>query len=196
MTRRRLIRWLQILREVLLIAAVLAGGAWAYFKYFSAESPQAQLENSERQKRCLARGSLDIGLSAHDTADAIIGSVTAKNVGDREVLLKMGQKPVLLSKYLPSPGGFTFDQSRSVGFPRPEGAGRLEYIDTFSILPGRTVALNFVSPNLGRGVYVITFEGGSRATATVEPDCPAHGDAKDQMGWFASTIIEVPSRQP
>lgn len=189
---RSAIRWLQVSREVLLVVAILIGGGWTYFKYFSSESPEAQLRRSEQLKRCLAQGLLDFSITAHASPDAIIGSVVAKNGGDRAETLRMGEKPVRLTRYLPVAGGFAFASELLVDFPRPAGAGRKVPITVFRVLPGRSAALNFISPNLGPGVYVITFEGGSSDTAVADPDCPVHDKITEPMGWFAATTLEVP----
>ena len=184
-----------ITNKIVVALAVLCAGIWALFKFVVQDSPTAQLAHDRIKRACSERGSLDVKLESKSTDKMILGTVSLKNIGTREVVLEFDDPISVAELTFPSDGRPRASRFIAVGFPFAAENKLIPWHNP-SILPGRTMELNFAASVGQPGTYLISFNGGRRQILPDDSACPnvpaqAAPPAKDWF-WAATAIQQVP----
>lgn len=183
-----------LVNKTALTLAILVGGGWAYYKYVLTESPSAQLALAEIKRICSERGSLDIKIEASSRNRILSGKIFVKNIGTRTVELDMRNvaSPLTVAKIdLTSDNALKISKSASVKMPFSVEKEEAQSVTIFSVLPGRTLELPFVTRTAEPGSYLISFIGGPRDTVPTDEVCRTVTQNEVGADWAASAIHEV-----
>ena len=176
--------------------AVVCAGSFALYKYVIQESPAAQLANDQLKRACAERGSLDIKLGTKHAGDMILGTVSLRNIGTSKVDLDLDQHPPITITELTfaSDGKPRASRSIEVSFPYVRGGDLIEW-NKPSLLPGRTMELNFAAAVGHPGTYLLSFRGGGRHIFPDNDACSISIQEKLAAApwfWAATAIQQVP----
>jgi hypothetical protein len=157
-TLTRLSSFLALLKEALLIVAILVGGGWALFRYEYLESSAAkvrhELDLAKARERIQLATRIEQTIAREGEQFIIFGDVTIKNEGSKTVLFTTNSKespPVTLYKF-DLVKATPIKENVITAYVYDEGGDVLEEI---SLDPGRSVSLPFVILAPGPGLYTL-----------------------------------------
>jgi hypothetical protein len=123
--------------------------------------------------------------------------VSLKNIGTRRVDLELyHQLPITITELAFTPDGRSLpSRSIEVNFPFFQ-EGKLIAWDRLSVLPGRTMELNFAASVGQPGTYLISFHGGQRQIFPDDDTCVGtfiqEKRAEKNWFWAATAVHQVP----
>lgn len=172
--------FLALLKEALLILAILVGGAWALFRYEYLESSAAkvrhELDLAKARERVQLATRIDETIAREGEQFIIFGKITIKNEGSKTVLFTTNSRespPVTLYKF-DLVKATPINDSLVQAFVYDEDGDVLEEI---SLDSGRSVSVPFVILAPGAGLYTLNI------AFPVDTDLLSPAEAKYGSDW-------------
>jgi hypothetical protein len=207
-------RWVTLVQSVLTCLAIVIGGIWAYYTFFSSQSPWAIVNTELLKEHCTARGALDIRIvddskSYPSQKGVIVGHIEIKNVGTRPVTLQLGNYPAIrIAKIDFETDGKVTQRTISNGVdielyrapslvPKADDAGSsvsTQPINAINILPRATKRQPFVVRVPSNNWYMIDFWGGDREMMSEDSSCKRNSDDERRLqgyAWEGTAIFHV-----
>ena len=174
---------LKVVKEGLLIVALVVGGAWAVYRFVVLESASARL-NYEKQLSASKAFGIQVDIDASSFTDGscnVFGNIKLQNVGSLLTVVELNRRPpIAVSRVRVSEDGHSVDTASQRLFwiddtdQRPAGNA--------SVVPGRTVSLPFAASVDEPGLYMLRFTA------------PVHfqgGDGKNAKIWNERTVFRA-----